>query len=40
VSSYDETLSSFEGGGEASGYRQADAAGFIRIQGLRLRPRS
>ncbi len=40
VSSYDETLSSFEEGGEASGYRQADAAGFIRIQGLRLRPRS
>ena len=39
VSSYDETLSSFEEGGEASGYRQADAAGFIRIQGLRLRPR-
>jgi argininosuccinate synthase len=40
VSSYDETLSSFEEGGEASGYRQADAAGFIRIQGLRLRPRT
>jgi argininosuccinate synthase len=40
VSRYDETLSSFEEGGEASGYRQADAAGFIRIQGLRLRPRS
>ena len=39
VSSYDETLSSFEEGGEASGYRQADAAGFIRIQSLRLRPR-
>jgi argininosuccinate synthase len=39
VSSYDETLSSFEESGEASGYRQADAAGFIRIQGLRLRPR-
>jgi argininosuccinate synthase len=39
VSSYDETLSSFEEGGEASGYRQADAAGFIRIQGLRLRRR-
>jgi argininosuccinate synthase len=39
VSSYDEQLSSFEEGGEASGYRQADAGGFIRIQGLRLRPR-
>jgi len=39
VSRYDETLSSFEEGGEASGYRQADAAGFIRIQGLRLRSR-
>ncbi len=33
VSLYAEALSSFE---EAGGYRQADAAGFIRLQGLRL----
>jgi argininosuccinate synthase len=39
VSLYDETLSSFEDGGEAAGYDQADAGGLIRLQGLRLGPR-
>jgi argininosuccinate synthase len=39
VSLYDEALSSFEDGGEATGYDQADAGGFIRLQGLRLGPR-
>jgi argininosuccinate synthase len=34
---YDPKLASFE---EAGGYRQADAAGFIRLSGLRLRIRA
>jgi len=33
VSLYSESLSSFD---EEGGYRQADATGFIRLQGLRL----
>ncbi len=36
VSLYSETLSTFEDDGDA--YDQADAGGFIRLQGLRLRP--
>ncbi len=40
VSLYAESLSTFEDGGAAGGYRQEDAGGFIRIQGLRLGPRS
>jgi argininosuccinate synthase len=36
VSLYSEALSSFEDAGEADTYDQADAAGFIRLQGLRL----
>jgi argininosuccinate synthase len=39
VSLYQEALSSFEDAGEADTYRQADASGFIRLQGLRLGPR-
>jgi argininosuccinate synthase len=37
VSLYAASLSSFEDSGEAAGYRQEDAGGFIRIQGVRLR---
>jgi len=36
VSLYSEALSSFEDAGEADTYDQRDAAGFIRLQGLRL----
>jgi argininosuccinate synthase len=36
VSLYSEALSSFEDAGPADTYNQADAAGFIRLQGLRL----
>jgi argininosuccinate synthase len=36
---YDEELSTFEDDGEAAAYRQSDASGFIRLQGLRLRSR-
>jgi argininosuccinate synthase len=36
VSLYSEALSSFEDAGEADTYRQADATGFIALQGLRL----
>ncbi len=36
VSLYSEALSSFEDAGEADTYIQADATGFIRLQGLRL----
>ncbi|HTY17851.1 MAG TPA: argininosuccinate synthase [Myxococcota bacterium] len=37
VSLFDADLSTFED--SATDYRQADATGFIRLQGLRLRPR-
>jgi argininosuccinate synthase len=40
VSLYSEALSSFEDAGPADTYDQADAGGFIRLQGLRLPPRS
>jgi argininosuccinate synthase len=36
VSLYSEALSSFEDAGKADTYVQADATGFIRLQGLRL----
>jgi argininosuccinate synthase len=36
VSLYSEALSTFEDAGPADTYQQADAAGFIRLQGLRL----
>ncbi len=36
VSLYSEAMSSFEDAGEADTYVQADATGFIRLQGLRL----
>jgi argininosuccinate synthase len=36
VSLYSEALSTFEDAGPADTYDQADAAGFIRLQGLRL----
>jgi argininosuccinate synthase len=36
VSLYSEALSSFEDAGPADTYQPADAAGFIRLQGLRL----
>jgi argininosuccinate synthase len=36
VSTYSEALSSFEDAGAADTYDPADAAGFIRLQGLRL----
>jgi argininosuccinate synthase len=36
VSLYSEAMSTFEDGGSADRYRQADATGFIRRQGLRL----
>jgi argininosuccinate synthase len=36
VSLYSEALSSFEDAGKADTYVQADASGFIRLQGLRL----
>jgi argininosuccinate synthase len=36
VSLYSEALSSMENAGKADTYVQADAAGFIRLQGLRL----
>jgi len=39
VSLYSEATVTFEDGGPADTYRQADAGGFIRLQGLRLRPR-
>ena len=39
VSTYSEALSSFEDAGPADTYDQKDAAGFIRLQGLRLAPR-
>ncbi|MCP3985792.1 MAG: argininosuccinate synthase [bacterium] len=39
VSLYSEALSSFEDAGEADTYVQADATGFIRLQGLRLAER-
>lgn len=37
---YAEALSTFEDGGEADSYDPADATGFIRLQRLRLGPRS
>jgi argininosuccinate synthase len=37
---YSEATVTFEDAGPADTYRQADATGFIRLQGLRLRPRS
>jgi argininosuccinate synthase len=37
VSLYSESTVTFED--SATDYRQADAGGFIRLQGLRLRPR-
>ena len=40
VSLYSEALSSFEDAGKADTYVQADATGFIRLQGLRLPRRS
>ena len=40
VSLYSEALSSFEDAGQADTYVQADAAGFIRLQGLRLPKRA
>jgi argininosuccinate synthase len=40
VSLYSEALSSFEDAGQADTYVQADASGFIRLQGLRLPKRS
>jgi argininosuccinate synthase len=40
VSLYSESTVTFEDAGPADTYRQADATGFIRLQGLRLRPRS
>jgi argininosuccinate synthase len=39
VSLYAEALSSFEDAGEADTYDQADATGFIHLQGVRLAPR-
>jgi argininosuccinate synthase len=39
VSLYSEATVTFEDAGPADTYRQADATGFIRLQGLRLRPR-
>jgi argininosuccinate synthase len=36
VSLYSEATVTFEDGGPADTYRQADATGFIRLQGLRL----
>jgi argininosuccinate synthase len=36
VSLYSEALSSFEDAGPEDTYDQKDAAGFIRLQGLRL----
>ena len=36
VSLYSEALSTFEDAGPADTYDPADAAGFIRLQGLRL----
>ncbi|MBW2268183.1 MAG: argininosuccinate synthase [Deltaproteobacteria bacterium] len=38
VSLYDEALASFDDADEEHGYDQADATGFIRLQGLRLTP--
>jgi len=40
VSLYSEALSSFEDAGAADTYVQADATGFIRLQGLRLPKRT
>jgi len=39
VSLYSEATVTFEDAGPADTYRQADATGFIRLQGLRLAPR-
>ena len=39
VSLYSEATVTFEDAGPADTYCQADATGFIRLQGLRLRPR-
>ncbi|HXV37084.1 MAG TPA: argininosuccinate synthase [Myxococcota bacterium] len=39
VSLYDAAQSSFEDAGPADTYDQRDATGFIRLQGLRLKPR-
>jgi argininosuccinate synthase len=39
VSLYSEATATFEDAGPADRYRQADATGFIRLQGLRLPPR-
>jgi argininosuccinate synthase len=39
VSLYSEVLSSFEDAGEEDTYDQGDAAGFIRLQGLRISKR-
>jgi argininosuccinate synthase len=39
VSLYSEATVTFEDAGPADTYRQADATGFIRLQGLRLRRR-
>jgi argininosuccinate synthase len=36
VSLYSEALVTFEDGGPADTYDQADATGFIRLEGLRL----
>ena len=38
VSLYSAALSSFEDAGPEDTYDQRDATGFIRLQGLRLRP--
>ena len=38
VSLYSESTATFEDAGAHDTYRQADATGFIRLQGLRLRP--
>ena len=38
VSLYDQALSSFDDPGADGDYDQADATGFIRLQGLRLAP--
>ena len=38
VSLYDEALASFDDDGSEDAYDQADATGFIRLQGLRLAP--
>jgi len=40
VSLYSEANATFEDAGPADRYRHADATGFIRLQGLRLRPQT